>query len=116
MSNNGLPAAEAADGRMEPAEYVFRLYVTGATSRSTRAISNARRLFEKDLFGRYDLEIIDIYLEPLKAKEHQIVAAPTLVKLAPAPVRRVIGDLSDDIKVRHIFGIEPLAIKGEQDD
>lgn len=116
MPKRSLPIAEAADGRIKPVEYVFRLYVTGATSRSTRAISNARRLFEVNLQGRYELEIVDIYLEPMKAKEHQIVAAPTLVKLAPAPILRVIGDLSDEVKMLHVFGIVPLAIDGAQDE
>jgi circadian clock protein KaiB len=106
MPDQVLPIADAADGVLRPPEFLFRLYVTGATSRSSRAISNARRIFERDLQGRYDLEIIDIYLEPVKAKEHQIVAAPTLVKLSPAPVRRVIGDLSDETKVRRVLGIE----------
>ncbi|TNM65258.1 circadian clock KaiB family protein [Aliirhizobium smilacinae] len=106
MPDKVLPIADAAAGLPKSPEFVFRLYVTGATSRSSRAISNARRIFERDLQGRYDLEIIDIYLEPLKAREHQIVAAPTLVKLSPGPARRVIGDLSDEAKVRQVFDIE----------
>ncbi len=106
MPDKVLPIADAAAGLLKSYEFVFRLYVTGATSRSSRAISNARRIFERDLQGRYDLEIIDIYLEPLKAREHQIVAAPTLVKLSPGPARRVIGDLSDEAKVRRVFDIE----------
>lgn len=106
MPDEALPNADAADGLLKSPEFLFRLYVTGATSRSSRAIFNARRIFERDLAGRYDLEIIDIYLEPLKAKEYQIVAAPTLVKLSPGPARRVIGDLSDEAKVRRVFDIE----------
>lgn len=106
MPDQVLPMADAADDVLRSPEFIFRLYVTGATSRSSRAISNARKIFERDLAGRYDLEIIDIYLEPLKAKEHQIVAAPTLVKLSPGPARRVIGDLSDEAKVRRVFDIE----------
>lgn len=106
MPDQVLPMADAADGSLRSPEFLFRLYVTGATSRSSRAISNARKIFEQDLAGRYELEIIDIYLEPLKAKEHQIVAAPTLVKLLPGPARRVIGDLSDEAKVRRVFDLK----------
>ncbi len=106
MPEKALPIANAADRLLKSPEFLFRLYITGATSRSSRAISNARKIFERDLAGRYDLEIIDIYLEPLKAKEHQIVAAPTIVKLSPGPERRVIGDLSDEGKVRRVFDIQ----------
>jgi circadian clock protein KaiB len=105
MQNDVPPVADKGDGQGRPAEYVFRLYVTGATSRSSRAISNARRIFDRDLPGQYDLQIVDIYLEPLKAKEYQIVAAPTLVKVLPGPARRVIGDLSDEAKLRKAFGM-----------
>jgi circadian clock protein KaiB len=109
MHSDGVPI-KATDGAMEPANYVLRLYVTGATSRSSRAISNARRIFDKHLDPGYDLQIVDIYQEPLKAKEHQIVAAPTLVRVSPGPTRRVIGDLSDEMKLLKAFGLAiPLA-------
>ena len=75
--------------------YVLRLFVTGTTARSARAISNLRRVCEERLRGAYVLEVIDIYQHPSAAKEHQIVAAPTLVKMRPLPVRRIIGDLAD---------------------
>lgn len=91
--------------RRKPTDYVLRLYVTGATSRSAKAISNARRIFNQHLDSGYDLQIIDIYQEPLKAKEHQIVAAPTLVKISPGPECRVIGDLSDEKKLLNVFGL-----------
>lgn len=87
----------AGDSRSE--SYVFYLYITGATARSTRAIANARRIFDQHLVGRYELRIVDIYIEPEKASEHQIVAAPTLVKVSPAPLRRIIGDLSDEGRI-----------------
>lgn len=79
--------------------YVLHLYVTGATERSARAIRNLRRLCETHMPGRYEIEVIDVYQRPLLAIEGHIVAAPTLVKSAPAPLRRVIGDLSDAAKV-----------------
>ncbi len=75
--------------------FVFRLYVTGVTPRSTRAVVNARGFCERHLKGRYLLEILDIADNVAMATSDQIVAAPTLVKLAPAPVRRFIGDMSN---------------------
>ena len=73
----------------------MRLYVTGATTRSTRAITNLRRLCDEYLPGRYRLEIIDIYQQPGLAAREQIIAAPTLVKQLPLPLRKFIGDMSD---------------------
>ena len=84
---------------------VLRLYVTGNTLRSTRAVDNARRLLETHAPGRFELEVIDIYLHPEAAVAAQIIAAPTLVKLRPGPLRRVIGDLSDSNKVLAVLGI-----------
>ena len=89
----------AAAGRPSSERYVLRLYVTGMTPRSTRAVENVRRICEEHLHGRYDLEVIDIYQQPTLAKGEQIVAAPTLVKKLPLPLRRVIGDLSNTDKV-----------------
>ena len=83
-----------------PAErYVLRLYVTGMTPRSARAINNLRAICDEYLEGRYDLEVIDIYQQPVLASGEQIVAAPTLIKKLPAPLRKVIGDLSDSDRV-----------------
>jgi circadian clock protein KaiB len=87
---------------------VLRLYVTGNTMRSTRAVENARRLFETHASGRFELEVIDIYLHPEAAVAAQIIAAPTLVKLYPEPLRRVIGDLSDSSKVLAVLGLTGL--------
>ena len=89
----------AAAERPSSERYVLRLYVTGMTPRSTRAVENVRRICEEHLHGRYDLEVIDIYQQPTLAKGEQIVAAPTLVKKLPLPLRRVIGDLSNTDKV-----------------
>jgi circadian clock protein KaiB len=74
--------------------YVLRLYVTGLTPNSTRAVANAKAICEEHLQGRYDLQIIDIYQQPKLAKGMQIIAAPTLVKKLPLPLRRLVGDLS----------------------
>jgi circadian clock protein KaiB len=80
-------------------KFVFRLYVTGNSPRSTLAIQNATRLLKRSLAGDFDLEIIDIYLHPDAAVLAQIVAVPTLIKVLPGSARRVIGDLSDTGRV-----------------
>jgi circadian clock protein KaiB len=82
--------------RDAPPLYVLRLYVTGMTERSSRAIRNLKRICEQRLPGRYDLEVIDLYEHPLLAASAGIAATPTVVKSLPAPVRRLIGDLSDE--------------------
>ena len=79
--------------------YVLRLFVSGATPRSTNAIANIKAICERELAGRYELEVVDIYQQPDLAKAHQIVAVPTLIKSLPAPIRRLIGDLSEEEKV-----------------
>jgi circadian clock protein KaiB len=79
--------------------YVLRLYVTGSTPRSSKAIQSIRSLCEIHLNGRYDLEVIDIYQQPVLAKGEQIIAAPTLIRKLPAPLRKVVGDLSNTERV-----------------
>ena len=79
--------------------YVLRLFVSGMTPRSTRAVQNVRAICEAHLHGRYDLEVIDIYQQPTLARGEQIIAAPTLVKKSPAPLRYIIGDLSSTERV-----------------
>ena len=89
-----------ATARQPPSErYVLRLYVTGMTPRSTRAVENVRTICEEHLHGRYDLEVIDLYQHPSLAREEQIIAAPTLVKKLPAPLRRLVGNLSQEDRV-----------------
>jgi circadian clock protein KaiB len=79
----------------EDKEYVLRLYVAGATPRSTEAIFNIKRICEEHLKGRYELEVVDIYQQPVLAKGEQIIAAPTLIKKLPLPLRRFIGSMAD---------------------
>jgi len=79
--------------------YVLRLYITGMTPRSTEAIASIKAICEEHLQGRYDLEVIDIYQHPELAKADQIIAAPTLIKQLPAPLRRLIGNLSQEERV-----------------
>jgi circadian clock protein KaiB len=81
------------------AKYILRLYVTGSSMRSLRAISNLKKLCEKHLPNEYDLEVIDIYKDPRAARDEQIVAAPTLVKQLPRPLRRFVGDMSNTEKL-----------------
>jgi circadian clock protein KaiB len=76
-------------------KYVLRLYVAGATPNSTQSIVNIKKICEEHLKGRYELEVIDIYQQPLLAKGEQIIAAPTLVKKLPPPLRRFIGSMAD---------------------
>lgn len=79
--------------------YILRLYVTGMTSRSSRAVDNLKAICDEYLEGRYDLEVIDIYQQPVLTKGEQIIAAPTLIKKLPLPIRRIIGDMSDRERV-----------------
>ncbi|MFZ0660618.1 MAG: circadian clock KaiB family protein [Candidatus Binataceae bacterium] len=79
--------------------YVLRLFTSGSTPRSRRAIKNLCEICEANLKGQYVLEVIDIYQEPGRATESDIIAAPTLIKEEPLPIRRMIGDLSDRPKV-----------------
>jgi circadian clock protein KaiB len=87
--------------------YVLRLYVTGTTLRSSRAIANIRALCDEYLTGHYDLEVVDIYQQPAAVAEEQIIAAPTLIKKSPKPLKRMVGDLSDREKV--IVGLDLVA-------
>ena len=75
--------------------YILRLYVTGMTPRSARAVKNLRAICDEYLEGRYDLEVIDIYQQPVLTKGEQIIAAPTLIKKLQLPMRRIIGDMSN---------------------
>jgi circadian clock protein KaiB len=96
--------------RQPPNErYVLRLFVTGMTPRSTRAIENVRKICEEHLEGRYDLEVIDVYQQPTLAKGEQIIAAPTLIKMLPLPLRRVIGDMSNTDRV--LLGIDLRTVR-----
>ena len=88
--------------------YVLRLYVTGMTPRSTRAIHSIRSICEELLAGRFDLEIIDVYQQPALIRDQQIFATPTLVKKSPAPERRMIGDMSDRARVLAGLGLREL--------
>ena len=101
-------AFERAVAELPLERLVLKLYVSGMTPRSRRAIDNLQKLCAEHLAGRYDLEIIDIYQQPGLAKGEQIIAAPTLVKRLPLPLRRIIGDLSDPGRILMVLGVVPV--------
>jgi circadian clock protein KaiB len=86
-------------------EYVLRLYITGATPNSLRAVANIKKLCEEYLAGRYSLEIIDVYQQAEIAETEQLIALPLLIKKRPLPERRLIGDLSQFDKVAKGLGL-----------
>ncbi|WP_292517533.1 circadian clock KaiB family protein [Methanoculleus sp.] len=88
--------------------YILRLYVAGMTPRSQRAIENIKNIFETNYKGSYDLEVIDIYQHPELAKEAQILAVPMLIKQLPLPIRKLIGDMSDEDRILVGLGIKML--------
>ena len=98
------PLERARSGRRTKA-YVLRLYVSGASPRSLEAISNIKKICAQHLAGRYQLDVIDIFQEPERARANQVVAAPMLVKEVPLPLRRLTGDLSDTRRVLQNLGL-----------
>jgi circadian clock protein KaiB len=91
VDNSGKESAKA--------KFLLRLYVTGQTPRSVTSIENLKRFCERHLKGQYEIEVIDIYQQPALAAENQIIAAPTLIRTLPLPLRRLVGDLSNQDRV-----------------
>ena len=89
-----------------PETYVLRLFVAGTTTRSQNAILNIRSICDEHLAGRFDLEIIDVYTHPQQTRDFHIVATPTLVKVTPEPLRRIVGDFSDRTRIMSILSID----------
>jgi circadian clock protein KaiB len=96
------------------AKRVLKLYVAGNTLKSSQAIAKIHEVGEKHFKGRYDLEVIDIYQQPLLARSQQIIAAPTLIKLLPLPLRRIIGDLSCTERI--LVGLDVVATEEDGPD
>lgn len=96
---SAAPAVSDESSAAAADRYILRLYVAGMTSRSARAVENVRAFCHKHLEGRYDLQVIDVYQQPALAKSEQLVAAPTLIKKLPLPLRRLIGDMSNEDRV-----------------
>ncbi len=94
-ADNGVEEYDLALEQRSHVPYVLRLYVAGITPRSTQAITNIQRVCEEHLKGRYELEIVDIYQRPELAHEADVIAAPTLIKQLPPPLRRLVGSLAD---------------------
>jgi circadian clock protein KaiB len=108
----GPGRTRAAAGGRKRTTHVLRLYVTGTTGKSVRAIQNVRRICEAHLRGLYDLEVVDIYKNLSMARGDQIIATPTLVRRLPAPLLRLIGDMSDEQRVLAGLGIRPRRAGG----
>ncbi|MEN6338245.1 MAG: circadian clock KaiB family protein [Phycisphaerales bacterium] len=98
-SQSTQKALEAAAKTADRQKYVLRLYITGVTPRSQEAVRSVTAICEEHLAGRYELEVIDLYQQPTLAKGEQIIAAPTLIKKLPAPLRRFIGSMADEEKI-----------------
>src|SRR4051812_23131684 len=94
----------------QEAEYVLRLYVAGNTPKSITAINNLNTYCEEYLEGRYQIEVIDLLQKPQLAEGDQILAIPTLVRKVPVPIRKIIGDLSNEEKVLVGLNIRPVKL------
>lgn len=103
-AKNATKSFEDTINKTSEAKYVLRLYITGTTPQSVKAIVNLKKICEEYLRNRYTLEIIDIYQQPQLAEGDQIIAAPTLIKKLPFPLKKLIGDMSD--KERVIVGLD----------
>ena len=114
-TRNSVEVFERAVKETEEKKYLLRLYVAGATPKSTQAIMNIRKICEEHLKGRYDLEVIDIYQQPTLAKGEQIIAAPTLVKKLPLPLRRFIGSMADMERILVGLDLKPMEKTPPQD-
>jgi circadian clock protein KaiB len=97
-------------------KFVLRLYVTGATPRSLQAIDNIKQVCEEHLQGRYSLEVVDVYQQPVLAKGQQIIAAPTLIKYLPLPLRRFIGDMANTDRILLGLDLRPSTEKAPEAD
>ena len=93
--NPTVESSKVATDKPGQAVYVLRLYITGTTPKSTRAVHNLIKVCQEHLVGRYDLEVIDIYQQPALAQAEDIIAVPTLIKKQPLPVQKLLGDLSN---------------------
>lgn len=102
-----MPQKKQEAGPAENPEYVLRLFITGASPNSIRAVANVREICEAHLHGRYSLQVIDVYQQTAAAREEQLIALPMLVRKAPLPERRLIGDMSETEKVLKGLGLQP---------
>lgn len=110
MNPTGTPLSPIAP--CDESRYILRLFVTGSTPRSARAIVNVRRICEENLKDIYDLDVVDISQHPALARSEQILAVPTLIKLSPPPFRRLIGDMSDTRRILDGLGVPNWDARG----
>ena len=108
-NKNKFDEFEAIESTKKDDKYVLRLFVAGINPKSKKAIENLSELLEENLRDQYELEIIDIYQQPIFAKEGKIIAAPTLIKELPLPIRRFVGDLSNKHKL--LLGLDLKSTK-----
>jgi circadian clock protein KaiB len=99
------------ESKRKPDLYDLRLYVVGSSPKSSRAIANLKAICEAHLKDRYSLTVVDLYVHPERAKDDQIVVAPTLIRQFPLPTRRLIGDLSQTERVLTALELAPAAAK-----
>jgi len=93
-----------------PAQWELRLYIAGQTQKSVAAFANLQRICEEHLKGQYRIEVVDLLKNPQLARGDQILAVPTLVRKVPEPIRKIIGDLSNEERV--LVGLDVRAVKG----
>jgi circadian clock protein KaiB len=86
--------------------YLFRIYVAGQSLRSQRAVANLRTLCQAALVDQFSVEVIDVLDDPDRAELDRVIATPTVIRLTPPPIRRVIGDLSDHVVAARALGLE----------
>jgi circadian clock protein KaiB len=108
MTEEG-PGTKAGAAEGDDVVYALRLYVAGHTPKSRTALANLKRICEEHLAGKHRIEVIDLLKDPQLAARDQILAIPTLVRILPAPVKRVIGDLSDEPRVLVGLDIRPVS-------
>ncbi len=107
LKNSLREFEKAIEGAAVDKKFVLKLFVSGASRRSSRAVENIRKFCEEHLKGRYELEVIDIYQQPERLEHEQVIAAPTLVKKLPPPLRKMIGDMSDEEKILIGLNMKP---------
>jgi circadian clock protein KaiB len=106
-AKSSTAAFEAAAKRASSERYELRLYIAGTTAASSRSVENLRAICEQHLSGRYELLVIDVFQQPTLAKDAHIIAVPTLIKKLPAPLRRIVGDLSNEQRVLVGLDLKP---------
>src|SRR5262245_16332550 len=104
---NGAERANGSGRPRKPDRYELCLHVAGLSPQSTLAVANVKGICETHLAGRYDLEVVDLYQQPALARGEQILAAPTLVKKKPLPLRRLVGNMSRTDRVLVGLGVRP---------